>query len=235
MRYIDFVDRGYRPRDTDLLCRFRLEPLDQPFDVIAGGVAAESSVGTWTELSTEKPYMMDKAAKVYRIEGDLIDVAYPEALFEPGNMPNILSSVAGNVFGLEDIRNLRLEDITFPRDLAGSFKGPRHGIEGVREITRIKGRPLVGTIIKPKLGLNTQDHARVAYEAWSGGCDIVKDDENLASQGFNSFERRIKATLRGRDGRWQIGVDDGRNAQGRDQVPHAPLRRAAAITAGMLR
>src|SRR4030042_1470328 len=113
MRYIDFIDRGYKPRDTDLLCRFRLEPLGQPFDVIAGGVAAESSVGTWTELSTEKPYMMDKAAKVYRIEGDLIGVASPGALFEPGNMPNILSSVAGNVFGLGDIRNLRLGDTPF--------------------------------------------------------------------------------------------------------------------------
>jgi ribulose-bisphosphate carboxylase large chain len=199
MRYINFVDRDYRPRETDLICRFRLEPLDQPFDVIAGGVAAESSVGTWTELSTEKPYMADKAAKVYRIEGDVIDIAYPVELFEPGNMPNVLSSVAGNVFGLEDVRNLRLNDITFPEELVKSFKGPRYGIKGVRDVTRIKGRPLVGTIIKPKLGLNTEDHARVAYEAWSGGCDVVKDDENLSSQRFNPFEERVVQTLEAGD------------------------------------
>ena len=199
MRYIDFVDREYRPRDTDLLCSFRLEPLEQPFDVIAGGVAAESSVGTWTELSTEKPYMADKAAKVYRIEGKMIDIAYPVELFEPGNMPNILSSVAGNVFGLEDIKYLRLNDITFPRTLVKSFKGPRYGIKGVRDVTRIKDRPLVGTIIKPKLGLNTADHAQVAYDAWSGGCDVVKDDENLSSQRFNPFEERIVKTLEARD------------------------------------
>jgi ribulose-bisphosphate carboxylase large chain len=199
MRYIDFIDRDYRPRETDLLCRFRLEPLDQPFDVIAGGVAAESSVGTWTELSTEKPYMADKAAKVYRIEGNVMDIAYPVELFEPGNMPNVLSSVAGNVFGLEDVRNLRLNDITFPEELAKSFKGPRYGIRGVRDVTRVKGRPLVGTIIKPKLGLNTEDHAEVAYEAWSGGCDVVKDDENLSSQRFNPFEERVVQTLEAGD------------------------------------
>jgi len=199
MRYIDFVDTEYRPKDTDLLCRFRLEPLEQPFDVIAGGVAAESSVGTWTELSTEKPYMADKAAKVYRIEGNDISIAYPLELFEPGNMPNILSSVAGNVFGLEDVKYLRLNDIGFPRELVKSFKGPRYGIKGVREVTRIKGRPLVGTIIKPKLGLNTGDHAQVAYDAWSGGCDVVKDDENLSSQRFNPFEERIVETLEARD------------------------------------
>ena len=199
MRYIDFVDKEYRPKDTDLLCRFRLEPLEQPFDIIAGGVAAESSVGTWTELSTEKPYMADKAAKVYRIEGKMIDIAYPVELFEPGNMPNILSSVAGNVFGLEDIKYLRLNDITFPRALVKSFNGPRYGINGVREVTRIKDRPLVGTIIKPKLGLNTGDHAQVAYDAWSGGCDVVKDDENLSSQRFNPFEDRVVQTLEARD------------------------------------
>ncbi len=60
-------------------------------------------------------------------------------------------------------------------------------------------RPLVGTIIKPKLGLDTKDHAHVAYEAWSGGCDIVKDDENLSSQKFNPFENRLTQTLESRD------------------------------------
>jgi hypothetical protein len=65
-----------------------------------------------------------------------------------------------------------------------------------RKITRIKNRPLIGTIIKPKIGLAPKDHANVAYEAWFGGCDVVKDDENLVSQNFNKFESRLKETLR---------------------------------------
>jgi len=114
-------------------------------------------------------------------------------------MPNILSSVAGNVFGLEDVANLRLNDITFPKELINSFKGPRYGIKGVRDITGVHGRPLVGTIVKPKLGLVVKDHARVAYESWLGGCDVVKDDENLSSQKFNPFEDRVTETLAERD------------------------------------
>lgn len=199
MRYIDFVDLGYEPGENDLVCEFHIEPRGQPLEVIAGGVAAESSVGTWTELSTEEPYMRRHAAKVFSIEGNEIKVAYPRELFEPGNMPNVLSSVAGNVFGLEDIKHLRLNDIHFPKELAKSFRGPRYGIQGVREITGVRDRPLVGTIIKPKLGLVTADHARVAYEAWSGGCDVVKDDENLSSQAFNPFEDRVVETLEARD------------------------------------
>ena len=199
MRYIDFVDTKYEPKETDLLCEFHVDPLNQPIEVIAGGVAAESSVGTWTELSTEKPYMKKHAAKVYSFNGNEIKIAYPIDLFEGGNMPNILSSIAGNVFGLEDIENLRLNDIHFPKEIVKSFRGPRYGIQGVREITGIRDRPLVGTIIKPKLGLVTTDHAQVAYEAWRGGCDVVKDDENLSSQNFNPFEDRVVQTLEARD------------------------------------
>jgi ribulose-bisphosphate carboxylase large chain len=199
MRYIDFVNLKYRPKDTDLICDFYVEPLNQPLDVIAGGVAAESSVGTWTELTTEKPYIKEKAATVFSIEGNDIRIAYPIELFEPGNMPNILSSIAGNVFGLEDVANLRLNDITFPKELINSFKGPKYGIQGVREITGVHGRPLVGTIVKPKLGLVVRDHAKVAYDSWLGGCDVVKDDENLSSQKFNPFEERVIETIEQRD------------------------------------
>jgi ribulose-bisphosphate carboxylase large chain len=199
MRYIDFVDLNYKPKESDLICKFHVEPLNQPLDVIAGGVAAESSVGTWTELTTEKPYIKAKAAKVYIIHGNEVEIAYPRELFEAENMPNILSSVAGNVFGLEDVKNLRLNDIVFPKNITEKYLGPKYGIKGIREITKVKDRPLVGTIIKPKLGLTTKDHAKVAYDAWSGGCDVVKDDENLSDQKFNRFEDRVNETMKMRD------------------------------------
>jgi ribulose-bisphosphate carboxylase large chain len=199
MRYIDFVNTNHRPKDDDLICDFRIDPLGIGMREAAGGVAAESSIGTWTELSTMQSYVQELHATVFQIKKDQARIAYPVELFESGNLPNILSSVAGNVFGLKAIRNLRLEDIQLPKSLVRSFKGPKYGIQGIREILKVPDRPLLGTIIKPKLGLKTQDHAKVAYEAWSGGCDIVKDDENLSSQSFNQFEDRAVKTLDVRD------------------------------------
>jgi ribulose-bisphosphate carboxylase large chain len=199
LKYLDFVDLSYKPVETDLVCTFYVEPEGITLEEAAGGVAAESSIGTWTELTTEKPYVERLAAHVFSVEGNAVKIAYPVELFEGGNMPNILSSVAGNVFGLKALRNLRLNDVEFPVELLQSFKGPRFGVEGVRELLKVRERPLVGTIIKPKLGLKTADHARVAYEAWAGGCDVVKDDENLSSQRFNPFEERVVETLESRD------------------------------------
>ncbi|MBN1941519.1 MAG: ribulose-bisphosphate carboxylase large subunit, partial [Candidatus Diapherotrites archaeon] len=92
-----------------------------------------------------------------------------------------------------------LEDIDFPSDYIKAFKGPKFGVAGVRRIMKIPKRPLLGTIVKPKMGLNAKEHAQVAFEAWVGGCDIVKDDENLTSMNFNKFEERVKETLRARD------------------------------------
>ena len=199
MKYVDFVDLTYKPKETDLICTFTLEPDGISLKEAAGGVAAESSVGTWTELTTIQPYVEKLAAHVFSLQGNTIKIAYPIELFEGGNMPNILSSVAGNVFGLKALKNLRLLDIELPKALLDTFKGPYYGIKGIRELVKVPNRPLVGTIIKPKLGLKTVDHAKVAYNAWSGGCDVVKDDENLSSQGFNPFEERLVKTLESRD------------------------------------
>jgi ribulose-bisphosphate carboxylase large chain len=203
MRYEDFVDKGYKPKRTDAVCSFYIEPNRVSMKYAAGGVAAESSVGTWTDLKTMHKYVERIAATVFEIKGDKkhadIRIAYPQKLFEPGNIANILSSVAGNVFGLKELRNLRLNDIVLPKKLVKSFKGPRYGIKGIRDILDVHNRPFVGTIIKPKLGLRTSHHARIAYDAWIGGCDIVKDDENLSSQKFNTFYKRIRETLKMRD------------------------------------
>jgi ribulose-bisphosphate carboxylase large chain len=202
MGYESYVNTKYVPKKDDVICRFYVEPrYSVSFERAAGAVAAESSVGTWTDVTTEKQYVKKYAAYVFNLDPKtgIVDIAYPIDAFETTNVPQILSSVAGNIFGMKEVNNLRFLDFRFPKKLIKSFPGPMYGIGGVRKLLKVKTRPLVGTIIKPKMGLNPKDHAQVAYQAWVGGCDIVKDDENLANQKFNSFYKRVPATLKQRD------------------------------------
>jgi ribulose-bisphosphate carboxylase large chain len=193
---MSYLDLSYRPKN-DLVCEFYLEPAKGlSIKDAAEHIAGESSVGTWTEVSTSTPRIRKMAAKVFSIKGNYVKVAYPQELFEPGNMPQIMSSIAGNIFGMKAIEKLRLEDVQWPYPIMKSFKGPLYGIPGVRKITKVRERPLVGTIVKPKLGLDEKGHAKVAYDAWKGGIDIVKDDENLSSQSFNRFGKRLELTVR---------------------------------------
>jgi len=193
---MSYIDSKYRPTGRDLVVLFELVPapgLSVP--QAAEHLAGESSIGTWTEVGTARDITPGLAPRIFRIDGNLVWVAYPEALFEPGNMPQLLSSIAGNVFGMSALEQLRLHDIAFSDRLAQSFPGPALGVPGVRKLLKAPRRPLVGTIVKPKVGLPTSAHAAAVYESLAGGCDLVKDDENLTSQAFNPFEQRISQTL----------------------------------------
>lgn len=198
--YHEFVNQAYVPSRDDLIVLFSLQPSEGfSIEEAAGRVASESSVGTWTEVKTMRPRIRSLMAKAYSIQGRLVKVAYPIELFEPWNMPQILSSIAGNIFGMKAVQSVRLEDIRWPAKLLRSFQGPKFGIDEVRKLFKVKDRPLTATVPKPKVGLTAQEHAEAGYDAWIGGVDLLKDDENLTSQRFNTFERRAKLCFHMRD------------------------------------
>lgn len=197
-----FVDTSYKPKKTDIITTLELASSKKMgFELLLGHAAGESSVGTWTEVKTSSKRIENMSAKVfwYDEEKEIAKIAYPQVLFEKNNIPQIMSSIAGNIFGMKVLKKLRILDIDFPNPVAKSHGGPRFGIKGVRKKLGVKERPLVGSIIKPKLGLKTKQHAKAAYQAWVGGLDIIKDDENLSNQKFNPFKKRVKQTLKMRD------------------------------------
>lgn len=201
MKIETYIDQKYQPDKNELVAEYYVES-DLGLKKAANHLAAESSIGTWTEISTMNPRVAKSLRPtVFDINSRkrIVKIAYPNELFEPGNMPQIWSSIAGNIFGMKVVQNLRLLDIGFPKKMVDSFKGPRFGIHGIRKLTKTGKRPLVGTIVKPKVGLSESQHAKVAYEAWRGGLDVVKDDENLSSMSFDKFRRRMAETFRLRD------------------------------------
>ncbi|MEM3280134.1 MAG: type III ribulose-bisphosphate carboxylase [Candidatus Micrarchaeaceae archaeon] len=200
--YNDFIDLKYKPDESDIVALFRVEPAKGiSMKNAIGRIASESSNGTWAELTTLKEHIRKIRARAFSIKGNYVKVAYPIELFEMGSVPQFMSAVAGNIFGMKALKNLRLEDVYFPYDYIKYFKGPGFGIAGVfdRIFKMKKRRPLLAHVPKPKVGMTTEEHAEVAKEAWLGGVDLLKDDENLTSQSFNRFEDRMKLMFRYRD------------------------------------
>ncbi len=184
--------------DENIIALYSVKSSKFSTKIAAEQIALEESIGTWTDITTELDYVRRLAAKAFKFsdknEG-IIKIAYPLELFDPeiGGIPNLLSIVAGNLFGLAGLDRVKLLDVIFPQNYVKSFPGPQFGIEGIRKLvgTTSNRRPHVGTIIKPKVGLNPDDTAKVAYEAGSGGLDLIKDDETLTSQKFCPFEDRL--------------------------------------------
>lgn len=175
----------------ELVAKYHVET-DLPIQKAAQAIAAEQSTGTWTAVRGEDNPL---AARVISAEGYDVEIGFPEELFEPGNIPQYLSVVAGNLFGLGALKKVRLQDIIFPKSLLRAHKGPRCGIEDARKILGVFDRPLVGTIVKPKVGLDPAGTAAVASEAVRGGLDLVKDDETLTDQSFCPLIPRLEAVM----------------------------------------
>lgn len=206
--YRHYVDKNYVPDpDNDVIAVFRIKPAKGfTIEDAAGGVAAESSTGTWTTLypwyDVERVRKLSGKAYYFKDLGDgtwIIRIAYPVELFEENNIPGLLASIAGNVFGMKRVEGLRLEDIYLPKKFLQHFKGPSKGIEGVRKIFGITDRPIVGTVPKPKVGYSPEEVGKLAYEILVGGMDYIKDDENLTNPSFCRFAERAKHIMKAID------------------------------------
>ncbi len=193
MKKKSFVNLHYKPYKHDIIATYRIES-KLGLEKAAIEIAAESSIGTWTKLSTLTQKTFNKLApQIFFIDKKkkIVRIAYPIELFELGSIPQLLSALAGNVFSMKVIDNLRLEDLSLSTKYINSFEGPYYGINGIRKLMNIYKRPLIGSIIKPKVGLSAREHAKLAYDVWVNGVDVVKDDENLTDLPFNKFKNRV--------------------------------------------
>lgn len=176
---------------------------------IAPLLAIEQSTGTWVPVPGETPEVRKKhVAKVIGI----YEIPYYEYLVEPGvdernyiiqiafpfiniecQIPMLLTAVVGNI---SMAGKVKLLDMRFPKKFADGFKGPKFGIDGIRELMGVPDRPLVNNMIKPCTGYPADVGAQLFYEAAVGGSDIIKDDELIANMSFNTLKERIKKYMK---------------------------------------
>ena len=199
-----YLDLKYTPDLKNDILVWHWVSGQRPIEKLAEAIAAESSVGTWTKLKTINKEVFTKLrAKVYRLQAvgpysGFIWLAYPIEHFDQKNLLQILASIRGNIYGLSELEALRFLDIWLPKRLQKLYNGPKFGLPGIRKrvgTTKSK-RPHMGTIVKPKVGLAPKEWAKVAYEAYMGGIDFVKDDENLVDQAFCPWEERVHQVLK---------------------------------------
>ena len=186
---------------------------------VADTMAGEQSSGTFVPVPGETPELKARAAaRVERLEMLNEDVAAP-SLPVPGaqpagplrralvtlswpldnlgpSLPNLVATVAGNLFELKPVTGLRLLDIRLPAAFGQAYAGPRFGIEGTRRLSGVHGRPLIGTIVKPSVGFGPRETADLVERLCEGGIDFIKDDELQSDGPACPFDARVRAVMR---------------------------------------
>lgn len=180
--------------ENHVLCAYKMKPRKGFFDYIgtAAHFAAESSTGTNVDVVTTDDFTRSVDAIVYEIdeEKELMKIAFPVALFDRNMIDgramivSFLTMAVGNNQGMGDVEYGKMLDFYVPPSFLRQFDGP---VKNIVDMWRILGRPLenggmiVGTIIKPKLGLRPKPFAEACYNFWLGG-DFIKNDEPQGNQ-----------------------------------------------------
>jgi ribulose-bisphosphate carboxylase large chain len=171
------------------------------FLATAAHFAAESSTGTNVEVSTTDAFTRGVDALVYEVDEsrELMKLAYPTALFDRNitdgraMIASFLTLAIGNNQGMGDVEYAKMHDFYFPPEYLRLFDGPATTIS---DLWRVLGRPhqdggfIVGTIVKPKLGLRPRPFADACYDFWLGG-DFIKNDEPQGNQVFAPLKETI--------------------------------------------
>jgi ribulose-bisphosphate carboxylase large chain len=168
------------------------EDLRSRFRARVEGIDALETVENPSLPGSKVPVGPDEIARYRRAE-----VTVSWSLENIGtNLPTLLSTVLGNLTELREFSGIRLLDLDLPPAFGKAYPRPRFGVEGTRELTGVHGRPLIGTIIKPSVGLSPEQTADLVRELAEAGIDFIKDDELMADPPHSPLERRVEAVMR---------------------------------------
>jgi len=191
-----------------------------PLDDAAASMAGEQSTGTFVRVPGETDELREAHAARVEDVVDLGDVAapslpgsglpksgdrhrraaqvrlsWPVSNFGP-SLPNLLATVAGNLSELKAFSGLKLTDLKLPPVFLDRYQGPQFGVEGTRRFADVYDRPLIGTIIKPSVGLSPDATAGLVETLVAAGVDFIKDDELQSDGPHCPFNDRISAVMR---------------------------------------
>jgi ribulose-bisphosphate carboxylase large chain len=191
-----------------------------PLEQAAAAMAGEQSSGTFVAIPGETSELVERhGAQVVSVrafgevdapslpgarqpkqngpprirQGEVV-LSFPYANVGP-SLPNLLTMVAGNLYELNHFSGLRLIDIEIPHGFAEVYPGPQFSVAGTRALSGVYGRPIIGTIIKPSVGLSPADTAALVQSLAEAGLDFVKDDELIANPPYSPLARRVDAVM----------------------------------------
>ncbi|SEL56127.1 ribulose-bisphosphate carboxylase large chain [Variovorax sp. YR750] len=199
--------------------RYLIEtPLDPA--AVAEVMAGEQSCGTFTRVEGETDALRERARATVEAVTELeaadapslpnallerrgtpgpwrrahVDIAFPVANIG-ANLPTLAATVSGNLYDLGEVTGLRLESLRLPADYRARFEMPRAGIAGTRRATGVESGALVGTIIKPNVGMRASDTAELVGRLCAAGVDFIKDDEVCADPAHAPLAERVPAVM----------------------------------------
>jgi ribulose 1,5-bisphosphate carboxylase large subunit-like protein len=184
---------------------------------LAAKIASDQSTGTFVPVPGETPELKARvAARVVDIRPlePAAQPGFPDAAGGPGrrfdradvdiafpfeaigtDLAALMTIAVAGVFSIKGLTGIRVVDMRLPPAFQAAYPGPQFGVPGSRALTGVYGRPIIGSIVKPALGLHPPETAALVRDLVAADVDFIKDDEKLASPPYSSLADRVKAIM----------------------------------------
>jgi 3-oxoisoapionate-4-phosphate decarboxylase len=201
---------------SSITLTYRIETPGDGLEAMATKIASDQSSGTFVSVPGETEELKARvAARVTAIRKlePAASPSWPEAAGHEGvfcraeadiafpfdaigtDLSAMMTIAIGGAFSIKGLTGLRITGMKLPPEFKGAHPGPQFGLEGSRRLTGVYGRPIIGTIVKPALGLRPQETAALVGELIASGVDFIKDDEKLMSPAYSPLSARVAAIM----------------------------------------
>ena len=198
---------------SDIRLTYRIETAGD-VEALAAKIASDQSTGTFVALPGETDELKARvAARVEAIRplGEIArpsfggdekgpfhradaEIAFPIAAVGT-DLAALMTIAIGGVYSIKGFSGIRVVDMHLPEEFRGVHPGPQFGVAGSRALTGVKGRPIIGSIVKPALGLRPHETAQLVRDLVEADVDFIKDDEKLMSPAYSPLAERVKAIM----------------------------------------
>ncbi len=199
-----------------IILTYRIETPGDRIEAMAAKIASDQSTGTFVPVPGETEALKNRvAARVLAVRRlDSLDrPSWPEADLSAGpfhradvdigfpfdaigtDLSALMTIAIGGVYSIRGMTGIRIVDMKLPMEFRRAHPGPQFGLAGSRRLTGVYDRPIIGTIIKPALGLRPHETAELAGELIHSGVDFIKDDEKLMSPVYSPLKDRVAAMM----------------------------------------
>ncbi len=183
-------------------------------EALAAKIASDQSTGTFVPLPGETPELKARVAARVLALRELPPTLTPSLPDVPGTVFNraeadigfpveavgtdlaaLMTIAIGGTFSIKGLTGIRVVDMRLTDDFRGVHPGPQFGIDGSLRLTGVSGRPIIGSIVKPALGLRPNESGEMVRELIDAGVDFIKDDEKLMSPAYSPLAERVAAIM----------------------------------------
>ena len=180
--------------EDNIIATYYLATSDNRYNLydLAWNLAVGQSIGnpntrsvfeTDEMLKVHSCKILDNKEDLVKKKDGIVRIAFPveNIDLETDGISQMLCQLMGGQLDINMFEKCILKDFKLPEKSKKYFLGPKFGIKGIRDYLSNNTKPLLGSILKPKVGASKEVLLEMIKQLVEGEVEFIKEDEIMSN------------------------------------------------------